>query len=113
MSTKQMDTSQDAIDHIAISVRDIKQTVDWYRQRFNCTVKYADDTWAYLEFANIRLALVVAEQHPSHIAFVVEGAEQYGDLKTHRDGTRSVYIEDPAGNSVELLDKMSIKSYSS
>jgi hypothetical protein len=30
-------------------------------------------------------------------------AAEHGPLKTHRDGTRSVYVQDPAGNSVELL----------
>lgn len=95
----------DAIDHIAITVNSIKETVDWYRENFKCTVSYQDETWAYLEFANIRLALVVASQHPSHISFAVENAAKYGVLTTHRDGTRSVYIHDPAGNTVEMVDK--------
>ena len=92
-----------AIDHVAIPVRDIQTSVDWYTEKFECTVKYQDATWALLEFANIRLALVIPEQHPAHIGLVSSDAESFGALKTHRDGTRSVYINDPSGNAVEVL----------
>ena len=95
----------DAIDHIAVTVKDIKESVAWYKAHFNCQVSYEDQTWAYLEFANIRLAMVVAEQHPSHIGFQVKNAAKYGALTSHRDGTRSVYIKDPAGNILEMVDK--------
>jgi hypothetical protein len=47
--------------------------------------------------------LVIPEQHPPHIAFTSPKAEQFGALKTHRDGTRSTYVKDPAGNSVEIM----------
>ncbi len=93
----------DPIHHIAIPVRDVKEAVEWYRGHFACAVSYQDDTWALLDFANIKLALVVPSQHPPHIAFVSPEAEKYGILKPHRDGTRSVYIADPNGNSVEIL----------
>ena len=93
----------DPIDHIAISVDDIQGAVDWYRQHFNCQVTYQDETWAFIKFANIKLALVMPEQHPPHIAFISETAESFGVLKKHRDGTKSVYINDPAGNSLEIM----------
>jgi catechol 2,3-dioxygenase-like lactoylglutathione lyase family enzyme len=93
----------DSIHHIAISVRDIATSVDWYRQHFHCKVSYQDDTWAMLEFANLKLALVIPNQHPPHIALVHTEAQQFGELKPHRDGTRSVYIKDPGGNAVEVL----------
>ncbi len=92
-----------AIDHIAIPVQDIKTSVDWYTDKFDCSVKYQDETWALLKFANISLALVIPSQHPAHIGLVSPDAESFGTLKTHRDGTRSVYIQDPSGNSVEVL----------
>jgi hypothetical protein len=66
-------------------------------------VTYQDATWAMLEFANTRLALVIPSQHPPHLGFVTPDAEKYGELKTHRDGTRSIYVADPAGNAVEFL----------
>ena len=93
----------DALHHVAISVNDIAQAVDWYTKTFQCKVSYQDATWAMLEFANLKLALVLPEQHPPHLAFVHPEAEKFGTLKAHRDGTRSVYVRDPAGNSIEIL----------
>jgi catechol 2,3-dioxygenase-like lactoylglutathione lyase family enzyme len=93
----------DSLDHVAIPVQDIASAVEWYTRTFRCEVKYRDDTWALLKFANTRLALVIPEQHPAHIGFVSPEAEKFGALKTHRDGTRSCYVRDPAGNSVEIL----------
>ncbi len=93
----------DSLDHVAIPVRDIASAVDWYTKTFRCEVKYRDDTWALLAFANTRVALVIPEQHPAHLGFVSPDAEKFGVLKTHRDGTRSCYVSDPAGNSVEIL----------
>ena len=95
----------DRIDHVAVSVPDIGRAVDWYKSMFNCCVSYQDETWAFLEFANLKLALVVPSQHPAHIAITKPDAERYGELKGHRDGTRSVYIKDPFDNSVEILLK--------
>jgi extradiol dioxygenase family protein len=93
----------DTIDHIAICVADVATSVDWYMSKFKCQVTYQDETWAFLEFDNIKLALVVSHQHPPHVAFVSAQAQQYGALKTHRDGSRSLYIKDPTGNSVEVM----------
>jgi catechol 2,3-dioxygenase-like lactoylglutathione lyase family enzyme len=93
----------DPIDHIAISVKDVKAAVEWYTQTFVCEVDYQDETWAFLSFNNIKLALVIPEQHPPHIAFVTPNAESFGQLKKHRDGTESVYVNDPSGNSVEVM----------
>lgn len=98
----------DRIDHIAIPVRDVAEAVDWYRQTFRCRIAYQDATWALLEFGNVRLALVIPSQHPAHLGFSSPRAESFGPLKTHRDGTRSCYIQDPAGNTVEILDEASL-----
>jgi len=93
----------DSLHHIAVQVQDIAKAVEWYRRNFHCRVSYQDATWAMLEFANIKMALVVPQQHPAHIAFVLPEAEKFGTLKPHRDGTRSVYVQDPSGNAVEIL----------
>jgi hypothetical protein len=77
--------------------------VRWYTGTFKCDVRYQDETWALLAFDNVRLALVIPEQHPAHIGLVSGHAERFGALKTHRDGTRSCYVEDPGGNAVEIL----------
>jgi catechol 2,3-dioxygenase-like lactoylglutathione lyase family enzyme len=93
----------DSIHHIAIPVEDIASALDWYTRTFRCEVKYRDETWAFLKFGNVQLALVIPSQHPAHVAFVSQDAERFGTLKLHRDGTRSVYVRDPAGNSVEIM----------
>lgn len=93
----------DAIDHVALPVTNVSEAVEWYTRTFHCDVSYQDETWALLGFANMRLALVIPEQHPAHIGLVSDEAERFGQLKTHRDGTRSCYVQDPGGNSVEIL----------
>jgi catechol 2,3-dioxygenase-like lactoylglutathione lyase family enzyme len=92
-----------AIDHIAISVGSIPEAVAWYTEKFSCQVAYQDDTWAMLCFGNIRLALISGGPHPPHIGLMRPDAEQFGELRPHRDGTRSVYLQDPFGNWVEIL----------
>lgn len=98
----------DSLHHVAISVSDIAEAVEWYRNHFRCEVAYQDKTWAFLKFANLHVALVLPAQHPPHIAFVTPEAAKRDDLKAHRDGTRSVYIHDCAGNAVELMDPTSL-----
>ena len=93
----------DTIDHIAIPVEDVATALDWYKSKFQCEVTYQDDTWAFIKFGNVKLALVIPSQHPAHIAFVSPEAEKSGALKLHRDGTRSCYVTDPAGNSIEIM----------
>jgi len=92
----------DTLDHVAVSVRDVAESVKWYTSRFKCRVIYQDATWALLEFGNVRLAFVIPEQHPPHIAILGDPAA-YGEPQTHRDGTSSVYIKDPDGTDVEIL----------
>ncbi|MEN9556529.1 MAG: hypothetical protein RLZZ232_2815 [Planctomycetota bacterium] len=98
----------DSMHHVAIEVRDIAESVDWYRAEFRCEIAYQDATWAFLKFANLHLALVLPGHHPPHIAFVSAKATTHPGLKPHRDGTRSVYISDVSGNSVELMDPTSL-----
>ncbi len=95
--------SLDRIQHVAIAVTDIDSAVAWYTSNFRCAVAYQDKSWALIDFVNLQLALVIPEQHPPHIAFTSPTAEKFGPLTTHRDGTRSTYVKDPAGNSVEIM----------
>ena len=94
----------DSIDHIAIPVENVATALDWYKRKFHCEVTYQDDTWAFIKFGNIKLALVIPSQHPAHIAFVSPEAEKSGALQdciaTARD---PVYVKDPAGNSIEIM----------
>ncbi len=99
----------DRIHHVAVAVADITQAVDWYTQHFDCVVRYQDATWAELGFANLNLALVTPGQHPPHIGFARPDARTFGALTTHRDGSASVYVRDPSGNTLEILDPNTLK----
>jgi catechol 2,3-dioxygenase-like lactoylglutathione lyase family enzyme len=92
----------DTLHHAAIRVKDVKETVEWYTQRFRCAVEYQDATWAMLAFENVRLAFVLPEQHPPHIA-ILGDPTTFGEPKLHRDGTSSIYVKDPDGNNVEVM----------
>lgn len=103
MSNPNASLPLDRLDHLAISVRDIAEAVTWYTRTFRCTVSYQDATWAFLDFANLKVALVVSEQHPPHVALARTDAATFGTLTTRRDGTRSTYVKDPSGNAVEIM----------
>lgn len=101
-------TILDELHHVAIQVQEIERAVNWYQTHFRCRVKWQDESWALLEFANTSLALVIPGQHPPHLAFSMEKAEQFGELQVHRDGTRSIYIKDSEGNVIECMDPKSL-----
>ena len=106
--TNETKKNLDNIHHVDIEVDNVADSLSWYTSKFKCTVSYEDSTWALLDFGNMSLALVTRGEHPPHIGFVSEAALDHGELKAHRDGTRSVYISDPTGNAVELLDPTSV-----
>ena len=103
----------DEIHHVVIAVGNVSKAVEWYTKHFHCDhfrcdhfrcdIEYHDETRALFVFGNTRLALVPPKQHPPHIGFIHPQAESFGELKLHRDGTRSCYVADPAGNAVEVL----------
>ena len=95
----------DHIHHIAVSVPNIAKSLEWYTSRFNCEIEYVDETWALLAFANAKLALVIPKEHPAHFALRRPDANKFGELGTHRDGLKSVYISDPFGNTIEILEE--------
>src|ERR1051325_1228964 len=98
------------MDHVAIPTKDIPGTVKYYVEGFGAQVLYADDTWAFLRIGQGKLALVRPEQHPAHVALRVDlatlekaAAKAGKPIDKHRDGTRGIYVEDPAGNVIELI----------
>jgi len=95
----------DNIHHVAMQVNDIQAAIDWYASRFRTVVEYQDASWALLRFQNIGLALVKPEQHPPHIAFEHPHAEEFGSLTRHRDGSRTVYIQDRDDNIIEIVQR--------
>jgi catechol 2,3-dioxygenase-like lactoylglutathione lyase family enzyme len=98
------------MDHVAVPTRDIPGTVEFYVREFGATVLYADKTWAFLRVGQGKLALVTPEQHPPHVALRVDlptleaAAKKAGKpIDKHRDGTQGIYVDDPAGNVLELI----------
>ncbi len=91
------------LHHVALCVSDIASAVDWYTETLSASVAYQNGTWALLGIENTFIALVLPSQHPPHVAFESPDAERYGDLTPHRDGTSSVYVQDPFGNTIEFL----------
>lgn len=92
----------DCIDHVALVAENITEGVGWLRRNFACEIIYQDATFALLQFQNVKISLVIRGQHPPHIAVIRDDAEEFGDLVTHRDETRSVYIVDPFQNVIEV-----------
>lgn len=91
------------IDHLAIQVDDISQSVSWYLKNYTCEVIYADDTWAFLQFKNIKIALVTNDQHPDHFAVLDSSALNNKNAIKHRDGTISYYTKDLDDNYIEHI----------
>ena len=87
------------IDHIAIVVTNINHAVNWYTKNRDCKVNYQDESWAELQLENIKLALVLPQDHPPHIAFEDDSIEG----TKHRDGSESIYEHDTFGNIVEKI----------
>lgn len=102
---KSRDRCLQRIDHVALVVDDIDAAVQWYRERFDCSLQWHDPTWAYLQFENCGLALVKPGQHPPHVAIQSHQLKRFGEPVLHRDGTQSVYVADHDGNIVEVLDR--------
>jgi catechol 2,3-dioxygenase-like lactoylglutathione lyase family enzyme len=93
------------IDHLALVVDDPTLAAKWYEFNFDAELLYADETWAFVEFENIKMAFVKKGMHPAHFAFEVDNFENVeGSIKLHRDGSHSVYKKDPWGNIYELIN---------
>ena len=99
------------LDHIAINVKIIDKSIDWYTEKFSCEIIYKDDTWGLIKLGNTKLAFVMAEQHKPHIGFTVncdfieKSFLKDAEFKFHRDGTSFCYIEDIDNNVIEFIRK--------
>ena len=98
-------------DHVAQPVPDIAAALAWWQRAVpGARVLYEDDTWGLLEAGGAKLAFVVAEQHPQHLAFAVSSetlerlaAEHGAEIARHRDGSRSFYLEAPGDGRLEVI----------
>jgi catechol 2,3-dioxygenase-like lactoylglutathione lyase family enzyme len=112
--------------HVALFVEDLDACVDFYTRLVGMDVEWQPDPDNfYLTSGNDNLALhravePIAEggQRLDHLGFILD---EIGDVdrwhawldaagvkfrtqpKTHRDGARSFYCEDPAGNVVQFI----------
>ena len=93
------------LDHVAVVTKNPEASAKWYVENLSATIEYLDETWAMLKIGDKKLALTVAAQHPPHVAFEVDDLESYSrkGCKTHRDGSKYLYISDPDGNIIELI----------
>ena len=95
-------------DHVAVNVKDIRASTEWYVRNLNAVTLYVDDTWAFLKVDGTKIALTLASQHPALICFSIDKNEKikyFGDkvFKDHRDGSSSCYSKDLDGNFIEYL----------
>ena len=98
-------------DHVAQQVPDIAEAVEWQRATVpGTTVVYQDHTWALVDSAGVRIAFVLPEQHPNHLAYRVDADElerlaaEHGlEIATHRDATRSIYLTGPGSLRTEII----------
>ncbi len=98
-------------DHVAQQVPDIAEAIAWYQEHIRgVKVLYQDATWGFVDANGTRLAFVQRDQHPNHLAWRVSTeelermAEKYNkQVQTHRDSTRSFYLEAPGGAWVEII----------
>ncbi len=93
----------DEIDHVAVVVADIENSVAWYTSSFACEVEMLDKTVAVLRFRNLKLVLVLPSQQRAHVGYKKSDAATYGEITPRPDGISSTFVADPTGNMVELI----------
>jgi len=113
--------------HVALNVRDVRKSLDFYSTVLGMTVEWMpDEDNAYLTSGQDNLALHRLPpgskpgqvQMVHHIGFVVRhpddvdvwaqrvrshGVRLAQEPKTHRDGARSFYFHDPDGLLIQLI----------
>ncbi len=98
-------------DHVAQVVPDIAEAVAFYTALLpDAIVLHADQSWAFLDAGGVKLAFVLKDQHPNHLAWRVSEAEllelaekHKKEIHPHRDGTRSFYLDAPGGGHIEII----------
>jgi len=93
------------LDHLAIVVTDLEKTVHWYRTSFGCEIVYEEKGMVVLQFANVKLALLLPSHEQPHLAIKRADATSFGLVHKNLDGTRSIFVSDPSGNLVELIQE--------
>lgn len=89
------------VDHINLSIHPYRETIDFYKQVFGMkTFEEGDSHGSPYEIIGIpgKLFLCLYESSPGP----QEGAQNGGEV--HYPKSRSLYIEDPSGNAIELSE---------
>ncbi len=112
--------------HVALYVQPLEACLDFYSRLLGMEIEWQPDADnVYLCSGNDNLALHRSGDAPAdkgqrldHIGFILpdmeavdawfrfftaEGVKTLTEPKTHRDGARSFYCEDPAGTVVQLI----------
>ncbi len=113
--------------HVALNVRDLQKSLEFYSSVLGLKLEWMPDAEnAYLTSGHDNLALhklpegaqLAETQIVHHIGFVVRhpddvdrwaerlrnaGVNLAAEPKTHRDGARSVYFNDPDGLLIQLI----------
>lgn len=127
MSQIQRPASTLGVHHLALIVQDMPASLHFYRDLLGMVVEWQpDEENVYLTSGNDNLALHKApsgftmhsHQRLDHLGFILavpEDVDQWYDFlvengvtarnkpRTHRDGARSFYCEDPDGNVVQMI----------
>lgn len=97
-------------DHVAFVVDDIEKAVSWYKEKLDIKVLYQDSSWAIIELYDFKVAFVLPNKHPPHLAFKILDKNELtqeilnnGKFAGHRDGSSSLYLKDPFGNAIEFV----------
>ncbi len=98
-------------DHAAQVVPNIGEAIAWYKETIPGTqVLYEDATWGLIACGGAKLAFVVKDEHPGHLAWRVSDAEltrlaaqNHKEIKPHRDKTRSFYLTGPGNQAIEII----------
>jgi catechol 2,3-dioxygenase-like lactoylglutathione lyase family enzyme len=122
-----MDPAFLGLRHVALNVRDVRKSLEFYSNVVGMTLEWMpDDENAYLTSGSDNIALHKLPpgadpgtvQNVHHIGFVVrnpEDVDRWADRvrkhdiplaaepKTHRDGARSFYFHDPDGLLIQLI----------
>jgi catechol 2,3-dioxygenase-like lactoylglutathione lyase family enzyme len=124
--TSTLAISTRGLRHLALNVADVPASVEFYSSLFGMRVVWQPDPDnAYLSSGCDNLALHRAppgtppsEQRLDHLGFIVENPEEVDRAaevlaarhvpllrppRTHRDGSRSLYLTDPDGNVIQIL----------
>ena len=95
------------IDHVAFTVTNIHEAVNWYKKQAGAHILHEDESWGLVEISGCKLSLVLPDEHPNHFAIKCKSLTDFPwpmeNVDTHRDGSSYIYLRDPYGNAIEWI----------